>query len=399
MTLFHRGGKWYIRYYGPDGRQRWETIGPNKKEAETVLAQRLYEVRSGKYPILRRRSRMRFAEFAEEWLQNHAKARVRASTWSTYHWLSASHLNPAFGFRFLATLTHKDISDYIAEKIQTGKIAPRTVNHSLVLLKAMLEAAVDWGYLPHNPGRKVRKLKIGRADPPIWTIGEIRRFLLNIGDDWRPLFLVALFAGLRLGEIQALAWDRQNRPMFATRKIEVRSAYNERTGVLGRPKSDTSLRAVDMVPSVYHALVGLSMRTAAGLVFPGPGGKPLAAWMLYDHGLRPAIERAGVNRIRFHDLRHTYASLLIMAGKHPKYIADQMGHASAAFTLETYGHLMGRLPVQPVEWIDDLVFPEGLEAALKLHLLGGPNSATQGHPMSDAEEQLAVPDRPQTPVK
>jgi hypothetical protein len=238
VTLFHRGGKWYIRYYGPDGRQRWETIGPNKKEAETALAQRLYEVRSGKYPILRRRSRMRFAEFAEEWLQNHAKARVRASTWSTYHWLSASHLNPAFGFRFLATLTHKDISDYIAEKIQTGKIAPRTVNHSLVLLKAMLEAAVDWGYLPHNPARKVRKLKIGRADPHIWTIGEIRRFLLNTG---------------ATSEIQTLAWDRQNRPMFATRKIEVRSAYNERTGVLGRPKSDTSLRAVDMVPSVYHA--------------------------------------------------------------------------------------------------------------------------------------------------
>jgi len=77
VTLLHRRGKWYIRYYAPDGRQRWETVGPNKKEAETVLAQRLYEVRSGKYPILRRRSRMRFAELAEEWLQNHAKARVR----------------------------------------------------------------------------------------------------------------------------------------------------------------------------------------------------------------------------------------------------------------------------------------------------------------------------------
>jgi hypothetical protein len=159
VALIRRGGKWCIRYYGPDGWQRWETIGPNKKEAETVLAQRTYEVRSGKYPILRRRSRMRFSEFAEEWLQNYAKAHVRASTLSTYRWLGGSHLIPAFGSRFLATLTHKDLSDYIAEKIQAGRIAPRTVNHSLVLLKQMLEAAVDWGYLPHNPARRVRKLK------------------------------------------------------------------------------------------------------------------------------------------------------------------------------------------------------------------------------------------------
>ncbi|HET9002336.1 MAG TPA: site-specific integrase, partial [bacterium] len=280
-----------------------------------------------------------------------------------------------------------------------GRIAPRTVNHSLVLLKQMLEAAVDWGYLPHNPARRVRKLKIGRMDPQIWTIGEIRRFALNASDAWRPLFLVALFAGLRLGEIQALAWDRQNRPMFATRKIEVRSAYNERTGVLGRPKSDNSMRAVDMVPTVHHALSALSAGTASGLIFPGPGGKPLPAWMLYDHGFRPAIKRAGVNRIRFHDLRHTYASLLVMAGKHPKYIADQMGHASAAFTLDTYGHLMGRLPVQPVEWIDDLVFPEGLEAALNLHMFGAPNGAIQGHAVPRGEEGDPDRDRARTQAK
>jgi len=83
---------------------------------------------------------------------------------STYRWLSGSHLIPAFGARLLPTLTHKDLSDYIAEKIQAGRLAPRMVNHSLVLLKQMPEAAVDWGYLPHNPARRVRKLKIGLTD-------------------------------------------------------------------------------------------------------------------------------------------------------------------------------------------------------------------------------------------
>jgi hypothetical protein len=88
-----------------------------------------------------------------------------------------------------------------------------------------------------------------------------------------------------------------------------------------------------------------------------------------------------------------------MAGKHPKYIADQMGHASAAFTLDTYGHLMGRLPVQPVEWVDDLIFPEGLEVALKLHLFGAPNGPAGGHGVPRGEGTSADLDRPQTQVK
>ena len=121
--------------------------------------------------------------------------------------------------------------------------------------------------------------------------------------------------------------------------------------------------------------------------------------MLYDHDFRHAIKLEGVNRIRFHDLRHTYASLLVMAGKHPKYIADQMGHASAAFTLDTYGHLMGRLPVQSVEWIDDLVFPEGFEAAHKLHTFSAPNGAIEGHPLQRGEGGALGQDRVQTQAK
>jgi hypothetical protein len=71
MGVVRRGSKWAIRYYGPDGRQRWETIGPNKREAETVFAQRIYEVRSGKFPILQRRKRLLFRDFADEWQEKH----------------------------------------------------------------------------------------------------------------------------------------------------------------------------------------------------------------------------------------------------------------------------------------------------------------------------------------
>jgi len=85
-----------------------------------------------------------------------------------------------------------------------------------------------------------------------------------------------------------------------------------------------------------------------------------------------------------------------MAAKQPKYIADQMGHASAAVTLDTYGHLMDRLPVQPVEWIDELVFPEGLEPALKLHTFGAPNGAIGGHAVQRGEGEASDRDRSRT---
>ena len=161
MSLVRRGSKWCIRYYGPDGRQRWETIGPNKKEAETVLHQRLYEVRSGIFPILRRRSQTTFERLAEEWFESYAKSHVRPSTLTTYRWLLDHHLLPGFGPRVLTTLTPKDVQSYLAEKVQL--VAPKTANHGLVLLKEILEAAVSWGRIPTNPAKQIRKAAVPYA--------------------------------------------------------------------------------------------------------------------------------------------------------------------------------------------------------------------------------------------
>jgi Phage integrase family len=97
------------------------------------------------------------------------------------------------------------------------------------------------------------------------------------------------------------------------------------------------------------------------------------------------IKATGVRKIRPYDLRHTFASLLITAGKNPLYIARQMGHYSAGFTLDTYGHLMEALPKRQVEWIDELVFPEGWDVALKMHLDGAPEEASGCNPMQSAE--------------
>ncbi len=132
-----------------------------------------------------------------------------------------------------------------------------------------------------------------------------------------------------------------------------------------------------MVPSVRRALQTLRQAAQGPLVFPGRRGGVLSHQDISE-AFHETLEAAGVARTRFHDCRHVFASLLIAAGKNVKYIATQMGHHSAAFTLDTYGHLMDRLPVQPVEWIDDLVFPEGFDAALRLHMSAALSVKSQG---------------------
>ena len=237
---------------------------------------------------------------------------------------------------------------------------------------------------PDEPAKQIRKAVVPYREATLWTAAEIQRFLVAANYTWGPLFVTAVFTGLRLGELQAMAWQSQNRPNFATNKIEVTCSYNDRTRRLGPAKSERSVRTVDMVPSVRQTLLELQKSSTNPLVFCGERGGPVPPSVL-ARAFHATIKQAQVARIRFHDLRHMFASLLIMAGKHPKYICTQMGHHSAAFTLDTYGHLMDRLPVRPVEWIDDLIFPQGAAPALKLHSYTAPSASTAGHAVQWSE--------------
>lgn len=396
MSVVRRGSKWCVRYYGADGRQRWETVGPNRKEAETILHQRLFEVRSGKFPILRRYERVTFAIFAAEWQDKHLP-RVRASAADRYRATLSHQLLPVFGDRVLSGITEATIQTWVADTARAKRYAPKTINGAIALLKQILICAVRWGYLPSHPFAGVRKLRVPRRDLPLWTPAELRRFLLVAPDAWRPVWLVAVFCGLRPGELQAMRWTDQNRPDFAANKLHVTCGYEAKSKVLGAPKTDRSIRDVDMPPTVRQLLEGLPSRSAGGFVFPRADGQMFSRSTM-EKAWKRTIAAAKVRRLRPYDLRHTFASLLIAAGKNPLYIARQMGHHSAGFTLDTYGHLMEPLPREQVEWIDEIVFPESFQAALTLHLDTAPQGAPQypcAYPtvFPDSREERATPRR------
>jgi integrase len=171
------------------------------------------------------------------------------------------------------------------------------------------------------------------------------------------LFLLAIMSGARQGELFGLKWSDL---LWKTNQIHIQRTYNN--GAWYRPKSKASNRKIDLGPTVMKQLKKWKLACPPNehdLVFPNESGNPL------DHGhvLRkffwPALNKAELPRIRFHDLRHTYASLLIQQGENIKYIQKQLGHSKPSVTLDIYAHLFNEENPEAAKKLDKIIFPIG----------------------------------------
>lgn len=327
--------RYAIKYYLPNGRQRWETIGPNKKEAERELAARLSALSAGTYRELKDAT---FEEFALLWIDR-AEARLKPSTHASYARCLVTHLVPEFGAYPLRSLTTGQIQDWVDRTLAKG-LAPKSVNNFLVVLKKMLKDAVRWEYLAANPAADVERVRVPHREMRALSAEQVKRFLAAVEPDYWLLFTVAVFTGLRRGELLALQWGDVD---WEKARLNVRRSVWK--GRFIGPKTVRSTRSVDLAPQVLDALRAARPQLPADslraqLVFSGPNGRPLEPDNMVKRHFLPALERAELPRIRFHDLRHTYASLLLVAGEHPKYVQSQLGHASITTTLDRYSHLL-----------------------------------------------------------
>jgi integrase len=159
---------------------------------------------------------------------------------------------------------------------------------------------------------------------------EIVLVLNNATDHWRPLLTTAIFTGLRVSELLDLRWDDVDWEAGVVR--------------VNDSKTPAARREVVLMDSLQQMLAARSLEpNLSGYVFESTTGKRMDRKGPGKYGLKPALKRAGITkRVRFHDLRHTFASILIAAGNDPLYVAEQLGHTNASFTLRTYGHLMDR---------------------------------------------------------
>jgi integrase len=189
------------------------------------------------------------------------------------------------------------------------------------------------------------------------TPPEIRRLLDAAHEPVRTLLLCAVLTGMRRGELLGLRWEDID---LEGHRIFVRRALWR--GKFVTPKSRRSRRTIDLAPTLRAALAKFPSRFQGGLVFCSPDGEPINPDAFAQRDWARALRRAELRRIRFHDLRHTYASLLIAQGAHPKYIQAQLGHASIQTTLDRYGHLMPDAHAAEARKLDRLVFGESSHA-------------------------------------
>lgn len=322
-----------IKYRLPDGTQKSETIGPSKKEAERVLSRRVDEINRGAY---REVVDISFAELAEKWMAEYVRPRLKPSTIVGYESQLRSNLVPYFGPLRLGSITAASIHAWIATLTERG-LSPASVNHALSQLKFMLSHAVESNHLAANPAEKVPRLRVPHKEMAIWDPEQIRRFLDVVDPQYRLYYATAVLTGVRRGEIQGLQWQDVD---WDRGQLRITRTYYQ--GQLLPPKSRTSRRRINLAPSLLQALEAAQPPEVQGgcHIFLSSRNKPLDPATIKKKVFVPACEAAGVPQIRFHDLRHTFAAMLIAAEHHPKYIQAQMGHSSIQMTLDLYGHLL-----------------------------------------------------------
>lgn len=265
---------------------------------------------------------------------------VRATTKARIKSVYKVHVAPEFGHMPLTAITGAGVSAWVVKK--NSEMSAASVRKAAHVLIRLLDMAVSQGLLRANPAASVRLPSEDRHEQRFLTQTEALRLSESIAPRFKVMVLVAVFGGLRFGELGGLMRKHVN-PMKNT--VSVKQTLVEVGGhsSFGPPKTKTSIRTVTLPRSVMAQLVE-HMETYTGpepdaLVFTGSKGQPVLRTWFYRHYYQPATVTAGLEGLRFHDLRHTFVALWVSLGRNPKEVSKAAGHSSVAFTLDRYGHL------------------------------------------------------------
>jgi len=349
-------GRKVIDFYDQHGKRRLKTLpkGTTMKEARRQLREIEAEVDRGTY--LPKAGIPAFEKVADDWLE-YKGANVRPSTLEQYKGHVENHLKPFFGKGKINRINFSSVEKFAAD-CRKKEITPATLKKLLVTLGQIMSYSVRKGFRESNPVREIEKPKVPKGQMvEFLKPKEIRALIDKAGSEqFKALLTLAATSGMRQGEILGLKWTDVD---WFNCQVHVRRTFNH--GRFHEPKSETSHRSIDLGPTVIKSLKEWKVAcppTDLDLVFPNKSGKPYDARNLVNREFNPALRRAGLRTIRFHDLRHTYASLLIERGEHPKYIQNQMGHSSINVTMDVYGHLMRTVNQGAAKGLDEAVFGE-----------------------------------------
>lgn len=314
MGLYLKGENWYIDYYA-NGRRKREKVGPSRKLAETVLRKRKVEIAEGKFLDIRKEDKLKFDEIAAMYLELHA--RPNKKSWHSDE-DTIKLLKKYFGGRYLPEITPLLVDKFKMERAKD--VSPATVNRALACLKCMFNKAIQWGKVSDNPVRQVKLFREDNKRIRYLEKEEIIKLLSKCSGHLKAIVITALNTGMRKGEILNLKWrdcDFRHNVIYL---------YNTKNG---------EKRDVPMNEQVRTTLIKVKKHPESAFIFCNKAGKPYGD---IKKSFLTALSKAGIIDFHFHDLRHTFASHLVMSGVDLNTVRELMGHKSLEMTLR-YSHL------------------------------------------------------------
>jgi integrase len=328
--------------------------GKTRKEVQEKLKIVLHEQQQG---TLVTAAPQTVAQFLTDWLENTHRRRVRPRTYERYREAVYMHIIPSLGHYQLQKLTAQQVQALYTKKADEG-LAPATIIYYHSVLHNALDMAVKWGLVSRNVCDLVSPPRKQRFEIQPLTVEQMQKLLTTVyGHKWEALFTLALATGMRRGELLGLKWQDIN---FAVGVLQVRRVLSrvptnmperEHVYVEAEPKTQKSRRSVMIAPFALEALKKhrdgqLEAKLKAG-----------AFWQEYDyvfctlHGthlnpnhvveeFKKLLNRARLPNIRFHDLRHSAATLLLSLGVHPKVVQELLGHSQISMTMDVYSHVL-----------------------------------------------------------
>jgi len=343
--VIKRGNTWYVRIGTKNAAgksiQKWISCPHIKTESEAKKEEiRLRSQQRSGHRVDTSKETVR--DFLGRWLQG-VKASVQVTTYETNERHVNNHLIPHLGNRRLSELNANDLRLFYSEMKESGRIDGKgglsacSVGHLHRVLYQALQQAVNDGLLERNPVGLVKPPKPDDADVVILNEQQAHQLLAAAAGTvlYLPI-LLALFTGLRRGEILALRWEDIDLQR-ETVSVKWAAARVNAGTLIKRPKSKSSRRTIFLPPGATSVL--RNYQRAEGLILCRPDGRPMAP-DAFSHAFADLLRRNKLPKMRFHDLRHTHVSLLIKYGVEMKAISSRVGHSGIGVTMDVYGHLL-----------------------------------------------------------